>query len=93
VFCRCAGSGSSEVLGRDWPEVTRVRGLPDLSFRFHALRHHAVSALIAEGARITLVSKVAGHATPDVTLRVYSHLLGEDIRAAADIYDPLREAG
>lgn len=64
--------------------------LPELAFRFHALRHHAVSALIAEGARITLVSKVAGHSSPDVTLRVYSHLLGEDLRKAADLYDPLR---
>jgi integrase len=77
---------------RELKAALKKAKLPDLAFRFHALRHHAVSALIAEGARITLVSKVAGHASPDVTLRVYSHLLGEDLRAAADKYDPLREA-
>ena len=77
---------------RELKAALKKAGLPELAFRFHALRHHAVSALIAEGARITLVSKVAGHASPDVTLRVYSHLLGEDLRAAADKYDPLREA-
>ena len=72
--------------------VLKEAGLPDLALRLHGLQHHAVSARIAEGARITLVAKVAGHVSPDLTLRVYSHPLGEDLRAAADKYDPLREA-
>lgn len=76
---------------REMKAALAKAGLPELAFRFHALRHFAVSSLIAQGARITLVSKVAGHSSPDVTLRVYSHLLGEDLLAAADNYDPLRE--
>ncbi len=35
-----------------------------------------------------LVSKVAGHATPDITFRVYSHLLDDGVEKAADAFDP-----
>jgi len=59
-------------------------------FRFHDLRHYAVSQLIAQGANILQIARVAGHADPSVTLRVYSHLMADGLAEAAALYDPLR---
>ena len=43
--------------------ATKKAGLPEKAVRFHGLRHLAVSALIAEGAQILTVSRIAGHWT------------------------------
>jgi hypothetical protein len=48
--------------------------------------------LIEQGANVLLVSKVAGHARPSVTLDVYAHLFAEGFREAAERYDPMRRA-
>ena len=53
-------------------------------------RHFAVSQLIAQGANVLEVARVAGHADPSVTLRVYSHLMEGALAEAAARYDPLR---
>jgi integrase len=67
-------------------------GLRD-TLRLHDLRHYAVSRLIAQGANVLLVSKVAGHARASVTLDVYAHLFEEGLAEAAERFDPLaREA-
>jgi integrase len=42
--------------------------------RFHDLRHTYASLLIAEGLNVVFVSRQLGHASPDITLRVYAHL-------------------
>lgn len=60
-------------------------------FRFHDLRHFAVSQLIAQGANILEVARVAGHADPSITLRVYGHLMEGALAQAAERYDPLRD--
>lgn len=70
----------------------KAAGLPERAVRFHGLRHFAVSRLIEEGANIVLLSKVAGHASPDVTLRVYSHLMPSGAADAADRFDPIKAA-
>ena len=57
--------------------------------RLHDLRHYAVSRLIEQGANILLVSRIAGHAKPSVTLDVYAHLFAEGIEEAAVKFDPL----
>ena len=58
-------------------------------FRFHDLRHFAVSQLIAQGANILQISRIAGHADPSITLKVYSHLFADGLAEAALRYDPL----
>jgi len=40
---------------------------------FHSLRHSCASAMIANGATITEVQHQLGHASPAITLSVYSH--------------------
>jgi integrase len=61
-----------------------------VSFRFHDLRHFAVSQLIAQGANILQIARVAGHSDPSITLRVYAHLMADGLAEAAVRYDPLR---
>jgi integrase len=50
-------------------------------FRFHDLRHTFASLLIAEGANVVFVSRQLGHASPEVTLRVYAHLFDQAAHA------------
>ena len=58
------------------------------AFRWHDLRHSAVSRLVADGADVKLVQSVAGHANPVVTLGRYSHLLDARVTEAAKRFDP-----
>lgn len=57
--------------------------------RLHDFRHYAVSKLIGQGANVLVVARIAGHARPDVTLRVYAHLFAEGLAEAALRFDPL----
>lgn len=50
----------------------------------HGLRHTAASLAIAAGATVVLVSRMLGHSSPVVTLRVYAHLFADDLDTLAD---------
>jgi integrase len=76
------------VAHRELRVTFEAAGLEEKAFTFHSLRHFAVSRLIEAGANILLVSKIAGHASPDITLRVYSHLMSDGADKAADAFDP-----
>ena len=54
------------------PDGLERAGLGKL--RFHDLRHTFASLLIAEGLNVVFVSRQMGHASPDITLRVYAHV-------------------
>ncbi len=45
-----------------------------LAFRYHDLRHHFASLLIAGGESVVAVQRVLGHASAKVTLDTYGHL-------------------
>ncbi len=75
-------------LKREFYPALKQAGVP--RFRLHDLRHFAVSQLIAQGANVLELARVAGHADPSVTLGVYSHLMASGLAQAADLYDPLR---
>ena len=53
-----------------WPALARAE-LRRVTM--HSLRHSFASALIMQGAPITEVQHLLGHASPTVTLKVYSH--------------------
>ena len=53
--------------------LTKKHGLPHI--HPHMFRHTAVSLELQAGISIADVAKRAGHARPDVTLRIYSHAL------------------
>ena len=50
----------------------------------HALRHHYGSALLRDGVPVVRVSRWMGHASPDVTLRVYASVIDEVEAVSAD---------
>ncbi len=51
----------------------RPLGLPG-TFRYHGLRHHFASALIAGSCSVKVVQKALGHASARETLDTYGHL-------------------
>ena len=93
VFPTVVGTAENPNLwhDREFLHAREKAGLRD-TLRLHDLRHFAVSCLVAQGANILVVARIAGHARPDVTLRVYSHLFDEGLREAALTFDPLRVA-
>ena len=54
-------------------------GLPVV--RLHHTRHGACSLLLAGGVPIEVVQMILGHSSPEITRKVYAHLIR---RAAAD---------
>ncbi|HWC11949.1 MAG TPA: tyrosine-type recombinase/integrase, partial [Acidimicrobiales bacterium] len=57
--------------GAMWRQSQARAGLPH---RFHDLRHHFASALIAGGCSVKVVQKALGHASARETLDTYGHL-------------------
>jgi integrase len=64
-----------------WRDAIKSRKIPKVTF--HALRHSHASALIAAGLDVVTVSRRLGHASPALTLSVYSHLFNNKDEAAA----------
>jgi integrase len=92
VFATVRGTSlhESNFNRRVWRPALEHAGLAHLRYRFHDLRHTCVSRLVAAGADVKLVQAVAGHASPLITLKRYSHLLDTRIAEAADRFDPAR---
>ncbi len=65
-----------------WRETCARAGL---EHRYHGLRHHFASVLIAGGCSVKAVQKALGHASASETLDVYSHLWpdGDDLTRRA----------
>ena len=79
VFASALGTGLDRrnVSRRGLERAIRRAGLDDPNrptLRFHDLRHTFASLLIAQGANVVFVARQLGHASPDITLRVYAHL-------------------
>lgn len=69
--------------------VRRIQkaGIKDASL--HTLRHSHASVLLSRGVPLPLVSERLGHSNPNVTLKIYSHMLPADDQRAADEWDGL----
>ncbi len=66
--------GHQNLHNRSWKPLLRRAGLPN-STRFHDLRHSAITLLLSEGYPVKVVSEMAGHADPGVTMKVYQSVL------------------
>lgn len=55
--------------------------------RFHDLRHGAASLLLAQGVQPRGVMEILGHSQIGITLNLYSHVMPELLRDAADKMD------
>lgn len=69
-------------ISRVFDELVARSGLP--SSTFHGLRHVNASLLLSAGVPLGVVSKRLGHSTIAITSDLYSHLLEDANRAAAD---------
>ena len=56
--------------------------------RLHDLRHIHATTLLLAGVPVHVVAARLGHADPSVTLRVYAHVIREQVAEAADIFAP-----
>ena len=74
--------------GRVWRPALKKAELDKLPYRFHDLRHSAVSRLIAQGADITVAQAVGGHSSAATTLRIYTHLTAKRLEGVAEEFDP-----
>ena len=54
--------------------------------RLHDLRHIHATTLLLAGVPVHVVAARLGHADPSVTLRVYAHVIRDQVAAAADIF-------
>jgi integrase len=73
-----------------WRDIATAAGIEPAP-RLHDCRHTAATTLIADGTDIASVSGVLGHASPQVTLSVYAHVLPHKVAGASkrleDIYE------
>ena len=64
-----------------WRTLTNKAGLP--TFRFHDLRHCAITSLAESGAADSTIMAIAGHVSPKMLER-YSHVRMEAKREAVE---------
>lgn len=57
--------------------------------RLHDLRHLHASLLLDAGVPVPVVAARLGHAGPEVTLRIYAHMIRHDDAEAADVISSL----
>jgi integrase len=63
----------SVLTARGLKPALRRAGIREV--RFHDLRHSFASNLLAAGVDVVTVSKLMGHASPQITLTVYSDVV------------------
>lgn len=68
-------------------EAKRFEKLPVI--RLHDLRHTYASLLIAHNTDVVTVSRLMGHSSPSITMDIYSHLLKQNAREAAKVFERL----
>jgi integrase len=69
------------VFNRTWQRIVKQLGIVD--FRFHDLRHEAVSRLVEAGLSDQEVAAISGHKSMQI-LKRYTHLRAEDLVAKLD---------
>lgn len=74
-----------------WIPATEAAGVSPL--RYHDLRHSHVALLMAQGKHPKLIADRLGHASPVVTMTVYSHLFPGLDEEAADRLEKARIDG
>jgi integrase len=85
VFCTTKGTPLSRhnVHTRSFKPLLERAGLPR-AFRFHDLRHRFATLMGSSGGHAKVVQEMLGHATINVTLDLYSHVLPDMQEEAMD---------
>jgi len=72
-------------LDRHYKALLRRAGLPNR--RLHDLRHTFATLLFRRGLDVTMISRMLGHASIQITIDIYIHWLPKDSSEAATIGD------
>ena len=67
---------------RGFHDACNLAGIPRR--RFHDLRHTAVTAALAQGIPLLVVSRMLGHSQLSTTSDTYAHILNDDLAAATE---------
>jgi integrase len=85
IFPTSVGTSMSvhNLHNRSWKPLLKCAGLPNI--RFHDLRHTCATLLLTKAVHPKVVQELLGHASIQITLDTYSHLLPDmgDIAASA----------
>jgi integrase len=89
VFPNSAGGfeDAHNMIRRHFHPALRRAGLRQI--RFHDLRHTCASLLLAMGVAIKQVQAQLGHASAQITLDIYGHLMPDSGSPGADAFDTL----
>ena len=74
---------SIKQLQHPWEAAKKRAGITR-RIRPYDIRHRCISDMLEAGADLRSVSEIVGHASPDMTMRVYQHLSSAQKRAAVD---------
>ena len=65
-------------------------GLDDIGVRFYKFRHTMCTRLILANQPISVIQRIMGDNTPDVIMRIYTHVNEEmAMKATASFYEEL----
>jgi integrase len=85
IFARWDGEfRSPSRLSQDF---AAAMGALEIDCTLHGLRHTHVSQLIAAGLDVLTISRRIGHASPAITLNIYSHMFSNTDTRAAEIME------
>lgn len=87
ILSATMGRLSPNVLEAWWVRDREMHDLKDWSF--HELRHSYLSTLALRGVHPKVMQELAGHASSEITMEIYTHVNMEAKRAAADVVSDL----
>lgn len=91
-FCVDNGFGRYATVTKTFTDKNgkkHVRGTGYSGLVPHALRHTQATLLVGNGTDIRTVQARLGHASPDISLEVYTHPISENDCRAANLFDSL----
>jgi len=88
VASRSGGPLQAATLRRAFKDALAKADVPT-TFRFHDLRHSCASFLIAQNVHPKVISAILGHASIQITMNLYGHLLPNALYDAAGQVDAL----
>jgi site-specific recombinase XerD len=67
-----------------WKTVKKISNLADVPATTHDFRHAKATVLLNQGAKLSEVQDILGHASPETTKKIYAHYEVQHLRDAFD---------
>jgi integrase/recombinase XerD len=69
-----------------WKTVKKISKLADVPVSTHDFRHAKATVLLNQGAKLSEVQDILGHASPETTKKIYAHYEVQHLQDAFDRY-------